>query len=128
MILNIKQQVCSVELSKRLKELGVLQDTLFYWNINPRPKNQYSDSEIEAFLQYGKDLIHNQISAFTVAEIGKLLPPHIYSVRHSEGNEWKCIDGDKSRLGLMHIRITEAECRAAMLIYLLENKLMEIPK
>ena len=30
--MKLEDQVCSLELSKRLKELGVKQDSLWYWN------------------------------------------------------------------------------------------------
>lgn len=30
MILPLEQQVCNLELAKRLKELGIKQDSLFY--------------------------------------------------------------------------------------------------
>ena len=35
--MNIEEQVCSLELSKRLKELGGKQESLFYW-IDPDDK------------------------------------------------------------------------------------------
>jgi hypothetical protein len=40
--MNLEQQVCSLELAKRLKELGVKQDSFFFW------KRDGSDSYLVA--------------------------------------------------------------------------------
>ena len=35
--MKLEDQVCSLELAKKLKELGVKQDSLFYWNLYSFP-------------------------------------------------------------------------------------------
>lgn len=77
MILSLEQQVCSLESAKRLKELGVRQESLFYWRLNPRPKEDYTDTEKEAYLDnkyWPSDMKEGLVvSAYTVAEIIYLL-------------------------------------------------------
>src|SRR5439155_13694049 len=69
-MIPLEKQVCSLDLAKRLKELGVRQESLFIWNYYPHTdgyKLQYNPD-------YGSVL---NISAFTVAELGEMLPQHI---------------------------------------------------
>lgn len=77
--MKIEKQVCSLELAKKLKELGVEQESLFYWWGN-REKT-------EIIIAYRGDLWEWSIpigvkengycSAFTVAELGDMLPSEI---------------------------------------------------
>lgn len=69
--MDLKQQVCSLELAKRLKELGVEQKSVYCWCTN--------DVDTGAVLKYGDYWDgyagHKVLcSAFTVAELGELLP------------------------------------------------------
>lgn len=122
--MKLELQVCSLELAKKLKELGVKQDSLWYWvqekafpkNVSVFYKRDLPDEiDINAFHIY---------SAFTVAELGELLP----SEYDGEGIIFfKGVDGDayyadcpKTKLGFW--AKTEADSKAKMLIYLKENK------
>ena len=73
--MKIEDQVCSLELSKKLKELGVKQDSIFYWingvitDINVSPEQTRN-------LWYPAHS-YTLYSAFTVAELGEMLPPSI---------------------------------------------------
>lgn len=69
--MKLEDQVCSLELAKRLKELGVKLESLFYWhywdNRNTwtlEPAGRYKDEEPFFF-------------AFTVAELGAMLPARV---------------------------------------------------
>lgn len=74
--MKIEDQVCSLELAKRLKELGVKQDSLFYWhNISIYPMVIYGDST-----EWSGDRL---ISAFTSSELSKMLPNYV-STKESE--------------------------------------------
>ena len=69
--MNIEDQVCSLELSKRLRELNIEQDSIFYWIKSNNPKSDY---HIAVTSGYCKNLHNEKISAFTVAELGVMLP------------------------------------------------------
>lgn len=60
--MKLKDQVCSLELAKRLKELGVPQGSLFYWTYCEAWFITYRHPENES----------NPLSAFTVSELGEL--------------------------------------------------------
>lgn len=130
--MNLEQQVCSLELAKKLKELGVKQESLF-WHVwdGERDYFLYHNEQVQVY--EGKRnhiLLHDgtikspggqvldKFSAFTVAELGEMLSPHL-----------------RKSIWLLEIRDSmnqatymenEADARANMLIYLLENKLITI--
>ena len=124
--MQLSDQVCSLELARRLKELGVKQESCFYWcNVN--------NWEYKSILRYCENATERElrlsgfaISAFTVAELGEMLPVWQDSCKR-EINEWHVRVFEKD---IIHnsFHETEADARAKMLIYLIENKLMEVPK
>lgn len=117
--MQLVDQVCSLELSKRLKELGVKQESLFCWTT-------------ELDLEFLPTRLRNPnicVAAFTVAELGEMLPERHRT--HKEKDCWyvtthHCLRCD----GHDHLWSdkNEANARAKMLIYLIENKLMEVPQ
>jgi hypothetical protein len=127
--MTLEQQVTSLELSKRLKELGVERESLFFW----RAVGTKHDSwEISYFSPGPLEL--EPTSAFTVAELGEMLPIkvgdlyHEIETTHEGTGDWICrvvyvVTGKSTeRFKADH----EADSRAKMLIYLLENKLISI--
>ena len=135
-----EKQVTSLEPSKRLKELGVTQDSLFYWCKNTK----FKDKNFE--LEYGtpagtwqykpskKWLDGIMYSAFTVAEFGELLPQYAMSYRIAT-NKFSCkfceLIEDKKGIpkygkAIIKVAHTEADARAKMLTQLIENKLVEV--
>ena len=125
--MTLEQQVTSLELSKRLKELGVKQDSYFHWIAN------YNGLEPQlSGLSPSESNKHNNYSAFTVAELGDMLPEIItdhccvemgkyrgkWVIRYSK------IDNELG--GIRFDEDTESNARAKMLIYLLENELLEV--
>jgi hypothetical protein len=128
--MKLETQVVSLELAKRLRELGVKQESYFYW----------SESTIDG--------VHNQVnhmepttmlphwySAHTVAELGQFLPNYV-SLNEMDGNryfysckqdeEWEVgYDSPQGSLGLQFAE-GEADARAKLLIYLIENKLITL--
>ena len=120
--MKLENQLTSLELSKKLKELGVKQESLFYWQ-----GYLHSNKKIELVNQENLDINYDYCSAFTVAELGEMLP--INSIREvkTPNNKWLiswC--GEISEDGLTSkwerfTEDTEANARAKMLIYLLEN-------
>lgn len=136
--MNLESQVVSLELAKRLKELGVKQESLYGWSLtNSKLKHN------EVVLTCAQAITHRlynchlqketYISAFTVSELFELLPLQIKY--EGEILELYCYYG-KNRCYVSyvfegeHIEIeeyaeTEANARAKMLIHLLENGLIK---
>lgn len=120
--MDLENQVTSLELSKRLKELGVKQESLFWWW-----QDYYGVGAKEPFLKDHEP--HNPkggwkyCSAFTVAELGEMLKdaPHPANPNFAAPlPEWS----DKNGWSNEYVyALTEADARAKMLIYLIENKL-----
>lgn len=128
--MKLEQQVTSLELSKRLKELGVKQESQFAWDNRARFDGGFDlhnlGARAVAFLS-----AHNKgCAAFTVAELGELLPVYFYTNK-TKTKGWSCCDqqagscGKGKRTPTLQAD-TEAEARGLMLEYLLVNKLMTI--
>ena len=67
-MMPVEHQVCSHELAKRLAELGVRQESVFWW--------------VDGKLTYtggraSHAPLHGGIAAFTVAELGEMLPDEV---------------------------------------------------
>lgn len=116
--MELEKQVTSLELSKRLKELGVEQESLFCWEkIDWEGKN--------AILKYRREVsAHNGwiISAFTVAELGEMLPDGVASGKHENKaahkyGKYHCKWFTKKMIYNQRAD-TEADARAKMLIYI----------
>ena len=79
--MKLEDQCVSLEMAKKLKELGVNKISLFYWNICHDCENEYPEGSVQWELVYGENHGEN-ISAFTVAELGEILPA-------SRGNSYR---------------------------------------
>lgn len=129
---DIEWQVSNLELSKRLKELNCKQESIFVWGIN-------QEDEYALCIKGSSDweYLKNKpyYSAFTVAEFGEILPfgmktLHIdtrlsYKYSKLKGGNWLCNNMVGSKKKLIYAN-TEANARAKMVIYLVENKLLKI--
>ncbi len=116
---NLENQVCSLELSKELKELGVKHESLFWYTV-------YVNQTYDIHYQFdSKHIPPAHYSAFTVAELGELLPDFIEIERDcyfsNDKYLWRVQSPDHETFNE-----NEANARAEMLVYLLENKLMEL--
>lgn len=148
--MKLEYQVCSLELAKKLKELGVKQDSLFYWVVDNTHdvikicfKNedlyQISDDVKYAYI-YTRVMADEHVnvkeiySAFTVAEIGEMLPVFLegengissifvdrYYDAHGKNACWFIQYFNDIRV----YNTNEADARAKMLIYLIENGLIK---
>ena len=138
--MRLEEQVISLELSKKLKELGVPQDGFYIWW---KPKEREREFELSPKKQqiYWKNTDNEFIewcSAYTVAELGEMLPDHLlddnedwpYTLRLEKGdNEWLVYysEIDRGLIGeTIHHLGSLADAMAHMLIYLLENNLIEV--
>ena len=131
----LEQQVCSLELAKKLKKLGVKQESLFWYT--HAPKNR-QDGEWIHVLTYGRNNMRDEtIPAFTVAELGEMLPMEIKN-RNGKYDEcyfetsrivfkkWTVAYYKKSTARAFQMGDTEANARAKTLIYLIENGLLKV--
>lgn len=126
--MKLSDQVVSLDLAKRLKELGVKQESLFLWALDVVDGWRLVLREVESPDDKGE----NDFAAFTVAELGEMLPSwvampdvvNLYFRKYEEG--WRC--GYENRDGDVESKFdgTEADARAKMLIYLIENNLLKV--
>lgn len=143
--MTTQDQVSSLEQSKRLKESGVKQDSLFYWVKGT--DGEWSiiiRKELNGTISYQKG---EHISAYTVAELGEILP-HFIKIKGVKYQLFESVslgesDNPNSKRQwfmvyvneldytdnapipfLMHYN--EADARAKMLIYLIENNLIKL--
>ena len=124
--MKIENQVCSLKLAKKLKKLGVKQDSFWVW---AKDGSMFSDGEIGLRPNHGKDDEYIA-SAFLSGELGEKLPVAI-ETKKTSNSSWFC--GDKSIQDSRNFRVyragkTEAEARGKMLAYLIKNKLQGEPK
>lgn len=129
--MRIEDHLCSLDQSARLYELGVRQHTAHWFRNdhadNPgRYPNQWyviSDFDYPLAGEHKPVKYDNNgflLNAFTVSELGLLLPMAQYNFQQGKiatGEKWFMGYGIKYVYGM-----TEAECRANMLIHLIEEK------
>lgn len=129
--MNLERQVCSLPLAQRLKELGVKQESLFFW----KDFGERDGFGVEHRYHCTADNMVNGYSAFTVAELGEMLPRSVVGKdgkRHPK--EYRGVNAHGQHIVSYHedfeppletvFADTEADARAKMLIYLLENNLI----
>lgn len=125
--MKLEEQVVSLDLAKRLKELGVKQESYLYWcDLKLHysdPYRIYTEEQTEKYLGEAADGRKQVVlaSAFTVAELGEMLPAdnNVVTWRNTL-NKWYSQYHQENELEAD----TEADARAKMLVYLLENRLI----
>lgn len=145
--MRLEDQVASLELSKRLKELGVEQRGIFWWNSDGElvcRAEQFDNDVCVPYTSYAKrEKIKDSFAAFTVAELGEMLPEKVKEHNKTWGLRFKKVrengyvcryvskhsklkSAREGRYGILHNSPIESESdsRAHMLIYLLENGLL----
>lgn len=139
--MTLEEQVVSLELAKKLKELGVKQNSLYRWadpkHIRPMPWLIDEHAAVDTGMA-------DYYPAYTVAELGELLPNIIK--KRVEDNDSDTLEDwhlsyEPDQIGhtirytyyyyepMDAITIsgdTEANTRAKMLIYLIENYLIKL--
>lgn len=136
--MKLENQVTSLEISKRLKELGVKQESYFHWYEASGGWNFMAHDWSEISLsKKGFKQVKDEFSAFTVAELGEMLPVKIvgrFLTLRKDVEDWWYVFYDDNILEFpidKTVRIedqamsTEADARGKMLIYLLENDLLK---
>lgn len=155
--MKIEDQVCSLPLAKRLVELGLDEGAVMLYILvanevalvihTDEDNFIYFKEQPSAHYCYGKDREH--YPAFSVAELGVMLPSHFPSFVHDDLSSAHCInyrvdgfplsDEDANmvdnptpnhilnkELVPLQAGETEANARAYMLIYLIENNYITI--
>lgn len=133
--MKLEDQVVSLDLAKRLKELGVKQKSHFIWANGGYKWFVSPDHEIIRINDPG--YAQPWPSAFTVAEMGEMLPPGIASFQERMANtqaeikKWFCAYEEEAddHGPVINPRVenadTEADARAKMLIYLIEKGMVK---
>lgn len=154
--MTLDQQVISLPLAKRLKELGVKQQSFFAWGDVKRTTGIRSEliwPDIDEWEGSSFDSWVSAISAFTVAELGEILPAQItamldgyeilFGLECHKNAGWtvKYVsykqtgigyilggygDIDRGSVGGVMHHESEAEALGLMLAYLIENKLITV--
>ena len=138
--MRTKDQVCTFEQANKLKKLGIKQESLFYHFLSEENDIAIVSCDIVEFIKVG-----TLFSAFTVSELGEMLPnilPDEYSdygkvlmqifpdgkTQKEYATEYVSINGelDYGATIFSEEGRTEAESRAAMLIFLLEKGIVKV--
>ena len=142
----ISQQVCSIELAKRLKELGVKQDSLFIWGAYENPlKGIVSEKtcpDDEYCIYYCEDKVYKKcptdysVAAYTVAELGNMLMDfcinntsdvQLYFNHNCNGYYTLIIPTILNKiLNIYIINHKESDVRAYAVIWIIENGYMQV--
>lgn len=125
MKLPIEKQVCSLELAQKLKDLGVKQESHFaYWHIWEGSSTPNAGGEMLSNTRPYNSIF--TCSAFTVAELGEMLK--VESATEKGAMPVFYIDKwiHAEYAPYINESDTEADARAKMLIYLLENNFIGV--
>jgi hypothetical protein len=128
---KIAKQVCSPALAQQLKALGVPQESLWYWVASSG--RTYPLLAAEEDLSAAPLFQAAAVSAFTVGELGELLPSTVEqdgevlcfrSLKFPRGFAVAYVPTEADRYSGVEMKAaTEADARAQLLIYLIENSL-----
>ena len=138
--MKLKNQVCNLELAQKLKSLGVKQKSIFHWHDDGSTDKPYISFE------YRGSVDSIWCSAFTVAELGEMLPEreetdyrvsfiNIHKNKTSNGNGtwtvkfvWRTLENQHAANDAKYITYDNnlADALAKMLVRLLENHLITL--
>ena len=123
--MKIEDQVVSLELAREMKELGAEQDSIFWW-----VKHFKSGTNRNIWsLFYSRDendLVNKYISAFTVAELGEMLPFNYTAIKHISMGIWFGVEffmGGTAESIEINAK-TEADVRAKVWLHLKKEGLL----
>lgn len=122
--MNIERHVTSLELSKRLKELGVPQESEYVWD----PEGNVPTLHLNLWDPLSG--VRPHFSAFLASELGEMLPKGNTLVRHDdEGNvvPWTAgcvLDYPTNKKAYGH-GVTEPDARAKLLIHLIARGIVD---
>lgn len=114
--MKLEDQVCNLELAKKLKELRVKQKSLWYWCLTRLEDESYFELN-DSNRHSSGHLFKKWYSAFTIAELGEMLPKTFGSMKSYTKGFICSHENDEE---IIYDK-TEANARAKMLIYLIEK-------
>lgn len=128
--MKLEAQVITKDQAKRLKELGINAEALWYW-VYTKKDGMYSTQAGVCHKEWAKEIIgdnegdefdHEMAAAYGVAELGVMLPAGYDTMFCTDGG-WRGYNHDGYDFSKSPYKY-EAELRADMLISLLEDKLI----
>lgn len=137
--MELSKQVVSLDLARKLKELGVKQEALYFWVFWDDTVHRLQGTPNGWKLEMRAHRDCESYAAFTVAELGEMLPSSIDARSKKDGRKLISYYLSYDSAGLVlcyshHLDIrqvlcetaseSEAEARGLMLAYLIENKLV----
>jgi hypothetical protein len=138
--MDLRKQVINVEQAKELKELGVYQESIWSWFCDEeRDDTPVLNLSEPLNVVGGVGYYTHQYSAFTVAELGELLPRNFpsfycgndlwrignafhYATSHDKYKDIPTYKGTIQTFTEI-VGITEASVRANLLIFLIKEKI-----
>jgi hypothetical protein len=138
--MKLEDQVVSLELAKKLKELGVKQDGHFFWaefrndsaslgdNMNIVHTQLLRIDQVAEYQDYDHIEDLDITVALTVAELGEMLPVAINGTGVFMGGSRWCgyyKSNSEWNQGIEFKAQTEADARAKMLIHLIEKGIVK---
>ena len=144
--MKLENQVVSLELAKKLKELGVKQESLFWWvkeygySIMDGANTIDTEEWGVVYADNLNDTISKQkgehISALTVAELGEMMNIELtdanegesFTIKLSSAIDFWCVSfgNDDTDITPQFEDASMADALAKMLIYLISNNLITI--
>ena len=129
--MRLEQQVVSLKLAKKLKELGVRQESIWFHqgvsnNARPEPENWYYSWRIVTSRHNNsyENARTRYYAAFTTSELGEMLPWDIVIARNID-KQWhitfQANGMTEKEVHAITSQDNEADGRAKLLIYLIEN-------
>ena len=120
--MTLASQVVCLDLARKLKELGVKQESLFAWvdgGVQGDSVIRMTEEKVSLVeASQWKDYVY---SAFTVAELGTMLGDFWCG---KQGDQFHCRRFVHERDESTQVADTEADSRAKMLIHLIEQKMV----
>jgi len=121
--MELEQQVVSFKLACELKNLGFKQKSLFYWTCE--------DNGLSIVTYGHPDWESNPLSAFSVAELGEMLPKGFFTAKGNKFRGWfsdteNPFEWEGSDEFNPIDCTKEADLRARLLIWLVENNYIQL--
>lgn len=121
--MKLEDQVTNLEISKRLRELGVKQDSYFvHYKLKENEEWNYPTES----WQVEDNIRFDTLNCYTASELGELLPKGTSSFKGDFEWKWECSYDCGNDFHYTSGGETEADSRGRMLIHLLEQKLITV--